>query len=275
MGRPAFPYIDGLIAAWRAGQTGRDVHLGYWDRPPDLATPAAPGEFVAAQARLTERIIALAPLAPGQRVLDVACGLGGTLAAIAARLPRSTLVGVNIDRRQLEICRGVAPPAGGGRPFLVEADACALPFADASFDEVFCVEAIFHFRSRRVFLAEAARLLRPGGTLVLSDILARQPGAAAPWGSGAMAAALRRGYGAWPELWVEAASVRQSATDTGLRQIAGEDWSAQTLPSYRIVAPDEVPWRRDNPEAGHVLRWLHAGGWLTYQIFVFRKPGGF
>ena len=76
MGRPALPaYLDGLIAAYRAGQAGRDLHLGYWDDPPDLAAPCAPGEFAAAQARLTRRIIALAPPEPGHRVLDVACGL--------------------------------------------------------------------------------------------------------------------------------------------------------------------------------------------------------
>lgn len=271
MTRPQLPaYADGLIAAYRSGQTGRDLHLGYWDRPPDPATPPLPSEFGAAQARLTERMIALAHLQPGQRVLDVACGFGGTLAAIAARRAGIALFGLNIDRRQLTICRSIAPEEGSNLA-LVEADACALPFAAASFDHVFCVEAMFHFRSRPVFLAEAARLLRPGGTLVVSDILLRDPGSVAPWDGATMAAAIQGGYGPWPELWVETASVQRWAAAVGLDLARNEDWTAETLPSYRTVAPDDKPELQRHPEAGNLLRWLHTNGWLTYQILVFRR----
>jgi len=47
---------------------------------------------------------------------------------------------------------------------------CRLPFPDASFNHVLCVEAMFHFASRRTFFAEAARVLKPGGAMVASDI---------------------------------------------------------------------------------------------------------
>src|SRR5260370_19533100 len=88
MTRPALPaYSHGLIAAYLAGQSGRDLHLGYWDRPPDPAVPASPAEFAAAQARLTERAIAFAPVQPKHRILDIGCGLGGTLPLVAARTP--------------------------------------------------------------------------------------------------------------------------------------------------------------------------------------------
>ena len=53
------PYFDALIAARRAGHVGRHVHLGYWD------APAVGGDFEAAQARLTERIIGLASVSGG------------------------------------------------------------------------------------------------------------------------------------------------------------------------------------------------------------------
>ncbi len=268
---PALPaYLDGLIAAYRAGHAGRDVHLGYWDRPPGPAEPWAPGEFEAAQARLTERMTGCATLRPGQRVLDVACGLGGTLAAIAACIPGTELIGLNIDRRQLALCCGIAPPPGGSL-VLVEGDACALPFDAAAFDHVFCIEAMFHFRSRRLFLAESARLLRWGGTLVISDILLREPGAAAPWDGATMATAIRRDYGPWPELWVEAADLQRWAAAEGLELASSQDWTAQTLPSYRTVAPDDASDLRRHPDAGSVLRWLHTHGWLTYQILVLRR----
>ena len=271
MSRPALPaYLDGLIAAYRAGQASRDLHLGYWDQPPDLGVPSAPVEFAQAQARLTERVIEIVTTQPGQRVLDVACGLGGTLSALAERHTDTMLVGLNIDRRQLEICRDIAPPPSGSLA-LVEGDACALPFAARSFDQILCVEAMFHFRSRQIFLGEAARLLRSGGLLALSDILLRRPGTAAPWDEATMAAALRRDYGPWPELWIEADELKQYATDARLLATADEDWTAQTLPSYRITAPDDRPELRRDPDAGNVMRWLHTRGWLAYRVLAFRR----
>jgi ubiquinone/menaquinone biosynthesis C-methylase UbiE len=61
-----------------------------------------------------------------------------------------------------------------GHPGLVEGDALALPFADGAFDVVMSVCAIEHFDDGAAALAEMARVLRPGGDLVLSaDALTR------------------------------------------------------------------------------------------------------
>ena len=238
------PYLNGAIAAFRSGQTGRDLHLGYWADPPGLDTACSAAEFQAAQAELTRRVLALAEIRPSARVLDVACGLGGLLAGLGKGLD---LLGLNLDPRQLALCRGV--PAR-----FVAADACALPFPDASFDAVFCVEAMFHFKSRSVFLAEAARVLRPGGVIVLTDILARPPGHA-PWPLAVMEDAIRRDYGPWSQIWTG------RPTHPGLRA-TWHDWTAQTLPSHRFTARGGALPRQ--PGAGDVLRWLHAKGHLTY-----------
>ena len=262
-------YFDGLIAAHRAGRMGRDVHLGYWDRPPPLTTPCAPGEFMAAQQRLTERMAAVAGVQRGQRVLDVGCGFGGTLAEIAA-VPQTEIVGVNLDHRQLELCAGVAPPPGGSL-VLVEADACALPFASGTFDHVLCIEAMFHFRCRRRFLAEAARLLKSGGGLSVTDILLRDPGRAAPWDTETMMGAIQRDYGPWPDPWAAAASLQQWAATESLELSGCEDWTSQTLPSHRTVAADGALAPPRNPHAGDVLRWLHSHAWLSYPMMTFRR----
>jgi cyclopropane fatty-acyl-phospholipid synthase-like methyltransferase len=267
--RPRVPaYFDRLIAAYRAGHAGGDVHLGYWDDPSGLSTRCSPAEFIAAQARLTERVLDFLPLQSGQRVLDVGCGFGGTLAAIAARMPGISLVGVNLDRRQLELCAAVVVPSRGSLVW-VEADAAALPFAAMAFDRIICLEAIFHFASRRAFLREAARLLAPGGRLVLTDILLRNPNNAAPWSSPQIAAVIRRDYGPWPELWVEAPTIEDWAADADLELLVGEDWTARTLPSYRTVAAPDGPL--EHPHAGSVTRWLHAHGWLSYRLMAFRR----
>jgi SAM-dependent methyltransferase len=261
------PYFEALIAARRAGQVGRHVHLGYWDDPPPLTAPPHPGEFENAQSRLTARLIDLVPLRSDQSVLDVACGFGGTLATIDARMTGVTLTGLNIDSRQLTLCRDAVT-----RPdnilTLVTADACALPFRDKSFDHVFCVEAMFHFASRRRFLAEAARALRPGGSLTISDILLRPP-ISAPWDDGKITEIIRRDYGPWPDPWADIAYILSTANGFGLEPTNMQDWTAATLPSYRIVAPNaRTP---QHPSAGEVFRWLHLNGYLTYPALSFRR----
>ena len=261
-------YFDFLISGFRAGRTGRDVHLGYWDEPPSLATPCSAQEFEAAQARLTDLVIDLAALRAGQRVLDVGCGFGGTLEA-AAKWPDMRLVGINVDRRQLEICRGL--PAGNSALSLLVADACALPLRAASFDRVLCVEAMFHFRSREVFLREAANVLRSGGHLVLSDILLRKPEEGASISAADIEARLRPEYGPWPQLWVGIDDILDAARSAGLRSERVIDVTRQTLPSYRFTAPHAEAGLPPDPSAGSLLRWLHAGGHLTYAIMSFAR----
>lgn len=256
------PYFDRLIAAYRAGQAGRDVHLGYWDDPADTA------DFPAAQARLTARVIDQLPLMPGQDLLDVACGFGGTLAALNDATASSVLTGVNIDVRQLDICRSVRPRAGN-RIALVAADACAQPFPDRAFDHAVCVEAMFHFPSRARFLMEAARVLRPGGMLLVTDILLRRP-EHPPWTD--IEAVLRRDYGPWPDLRTDAATIVAAAEAAGLVLTEDQDWTAATLPSYRVISPDPYPERNPAPDAGAVFRWLHHHGWLNYRMLGFRRP---
>jgi cyclopropane fatty-acyl-phospholipid synthase-like methyltransferase len=109
-------------------------------------------------------------------ILDVGCGLGATTAQIAARRPSAAVTGVNVSPRQLQACRETAPSC---RFELM--DAARMTFADRSFDAVVCVEAAFHFDTRADFLREAGRVLRPGGTLTMSDMLFAGPDWAGAW----------------------------------------------------------------------------------------------
>jgi MPBQ/MSBQ methyltransferase len=112
----------------------------------------------------------------GWRVLDIGCGLGASTAYLAALCPDATLTGLNISAAQ-------AAHAGahhGGASFCVM-DAERLGVADASIDCIISVEAAFHFPSRAEFLAGAYRALRPGGCLILTDILFRSAAAIGDW----------------------------------------------------------------------------------------------
>jgi 2-polyprenyl-3-methyl-5-hydroxy-6-metoxy-1,4-benzoquinol methylase len=60
-------------------------------------------------------------------------------------------------------------------------DAARLAFRDASFDCVVCIEAAFHFDTRSAFLAEAFRVLRPGGVLFTTDMIIANPAPLGKW----------------------------------------------------------------------------------------------
>jgi ubiquinone/menaquinone biosynthesis C-methylase UbiE len=98
-------------------------------------------------------------------VLEVGCGTGHWLELLTRAAGMKNLAGVEPSSEMLERARGAAPHAR-----LVQARAEALPFADASFDRVLCVNAFHHFTDKPAFIAEAKRVLRPGGGLLVCGL---------------------------------------------------------------------------------------------------------
>jgi MPBQ/MSBQ methyltransferase len=99
-------------------------------------------------------------------ILDVAFGLGATTRHVLRYCRASGVVGINIAEAQLKTSRKNA----SGCTF-IQMNAVKLGFRDEAFDNLICVEAAFHFDTRAEFLQEACRVLKPGGHLVLSDML--------------------------------------------------------------------------------------------------------
>jgi ubiquinone/menaquinone biosynthesis C-methylase UbiE len=114
------------------------------------------------------RLVELAAIADGERVLDVGCGTG-TLALLAKRsAPGAELVGIDADPEML--ARARTKPGGAAIRF-DEGMADALPYEDASFHKVLS-SLVFHHLPRSVkqgAAREIARVLRPGGEFHLAD----------------------------------------------------------------------------------------------------------
>ena len=115
---------------------------------------------------------ALAALRPGtgDRVLDVACGAGALVTEVAPRVERA--VGVDLSDGMLELARSRLAAADNPRPANVElvlGPSDALPFDDGSFTALVCTTALHHFPDPQRSINEMARVLAPGGRLVIGD----------------------------------------------------------------------------------------------------------
>jgi ubiquinone/menaquinone biosynthesis C-methylase UbiE len=109
-------------------------------------------------------------LAPGKRLLDVACGAGGPALRLAA-LTGASVLGIDVHEHAVATANALATERGLMQTceFRVMDATQALPLPDASFDAITCIDAINHLPDRRLVIAEWERLLKPEGRLLFTD----------------------------------------------------------------------------------------------------------
>ena len=135
--------------------------------------------------RLLAVLAALGPL-HGRRVLDLGCGKGRFAAHLAKA--GAEVVGLDVSAAML---------AGANGLDRVRASAKRLPFADGTFDAVVAIEVIEHVGDVGPVLAEARRVLKPGGRLAIVDKNARALDARRPWLPAALVKWIDERRGRW------------------------------------------------------------------------------
>ncbi|WP_052573796.1 methyltransferase domain-containing protein [Haloferula sp. BvORR071] len=133
---------------------GEHVHHGLWETGRE-----SPQQAVLAMSHL---VAARAGIRPGQRVCDVGCGYGGT-ARLLAEEYGAQVTGVTVSPRQYE----GALAQGGDNPRFLLRDWMENDFPDQAFDAVIAMESTEHLPDVAYGIREMARVLTPGGRLVI------------------------------------------------------------------------------------------------------------
>jgi len=138
-----------------------DKHALGWDS-------MIPAECVAR----AEEIIAALPMGCGERVLDVGCGTGVLFPMLRSNVGNEGgIVAVDLSFLML---RQAAAKVCGQKVLLLQADTTDAPFASASFDWVIAYSVFPHFLDQQQAIIELARVLKPGGRLVICHSKSRE-----------------------------------------------------------------------------------------------------
>ncbi|MGZ9709228.1 methyltransferase domain-containing protein [Glaciimonas sp. GNP009] len=151
----AFYNTDGLTGMLFGDTEFRNI--GYWNETTVTMNQASE--------RLQDALLDFIPEKTG-RILDVACGMGASTRRLLDHYPAENVWAINISEKQIESTLKNAPGCHAAVMNAVD-----MTFENDFFDSIECIEAAFHFETRRKFLEDSYRILKQDGRLVLSDIL--------------------------------------------------------------------------------------------------------
>ena len=144
---------------------------GMFDRIAGIYDPLNTAMTAGLHHRWRERAADRAELAPGDTALDACCGTGDLAFELARRVgPGGTVIGSDFSDRMLELAREKAARRGATGVRFEWGDALDLSYEDGSFDAVSVGFGVRNFADVELGLRELARVLKPGGRLVILEI---------------------------------------------------------------------------------------------------------
>jgi tocopherol O-methyltransferase len=206
---------------WWMTSTALAMHFGFYDEQTR--------NHAEALINMNRVLATKAELHSSDRVLDAGCGVGGSAIWLARELG-ARVVGVNVVPSEIDRGRRYARRRNVADRVTFELqDMTRTTFPDGSFDVVWAIESVCHVPDKREFLAEARRLLQPGGRLVVADAFRRRR----PFGP-ADERLLHDWLSAWavPDLMTPS-EFTDAAEKNGFASVKFEDVSAHVRPSSR------------------------------------------
>jgi len=248
---------------------GEDIHIGLYETPDEAIRDAS--------RRTVERMAGLVSgLGPDSRVLDMGAGYGGA-ARYLARTFGCKITALNLSETENDRDRQMNREQGLDHLIdVVDGSFEDVPAQDGSIDLVWSQDAILHSGHRDKVIAEAARVLRPGGDMVFTD-----PMQADDCPEGVLQPVLDRIH---LSTLGSIAFYREQAAKHGLREVEVIAMTEQLITHYGRVrdvleaSRDDLGGKVSEPYIDRMItglnHWVEAGrnGYLAWGILHFRKP---
>lgn len=158
--------------------SGNFINFGYWRGfQPGLISVE---ERTASQADLYRTVLRRLQIDRADVVLEVGCGIAVGTALALREFEPSVIHGLDLSQDQLDRARSANTELLALRPprlVLQQGSALKIPYAEATFDRCYSVEAAQHFEDLAAFAAETHRVLKPGGRLAVTTFFTTHPAA--------------------------------------------------------------------------------------------------
>jgi microcystin synthetase protein McyJ len=256
-------YVDDSKPRW--------LNIGYWK---------AARTYPEACAAMVELLGTRAGLQPTDEVLDVGVGFAEQDFVFVDRFKLAHITGIDITPVHVE--KGRERVAKRGLEDQIDirlGSATVMEFPDESFDKVLALECAFHFDTREDFMREAFRVLKPGGTIALADMLPYPGKKTSP-----MKAVARR-YAHIPEVnFYDREEYPQHLIATGFDDVSVESIRGDVYPGMAKYARQRVEGNKkidevvvdltddDRAQCRGVELWERSTGIGDYVIATARKP---
>ena len=256
-------YVDNSKPLW--------LNLGYWK---DART--YPDACVA----MVELLGTRAGLQPGDGVLDVGVGFAEQDFVLLDRFKVSHITGIDITPVHVDKGRDRVAKRGLEKQIDIRlGSATAMEFPDASFDKVLALECAFHFDTRDQFMREAFRVLKPGGTIALTDMLPT------PGKKPRLTTAFVRKYGHIPEAnYYDREEYPRRLAAAGFGDVLVESIREDVFPGMANYSRQRIEGKKkmdevvvevsedDRAQCRGVEIWERGTGLTDYVIVSARKP---